>query len=60
MHLGRLIFICFYSDGVVRIFTNDEKRIADAETLAIFESEVSASGSKAEQYIGGVKVSEYV
>ncbi|KAK7576747.1 hypothetical protein V9T40_013033 [Parthenolecanium corni] len=46
------------SDGVVRIFTNDEKRIADAETLAIFESEVSASGSKAEQYIGGVKVSD--
>lgn len=55
-----LFLFRLYSDGVIRVFTSDEKRTADAETLAVFESEVNASGSKAEQYIGGVKVSEYV
>lgn len=48
------------SDGVVRIFTQDENRFANEETVKTFEEEVNAITRQSCQEIGGVKVSEYV
>ncbi|XKL66639.1 hypothetical protein PGB90_010059 [Kerria lacca] len=46
------------SDGVIRIFTVDEKRKADEETLLTFQNEVNALNMKSEQFIGGIRVSD--
>lgn len=46
------------SDGVVRIFSQFRERQADEEALSVFESEVAALQTKAEQHLGGVKVSD--
>lgn len=48
------------SDGVVRVFTQDESRFANEETVKTFEEEVNAVTKQSCQEIGGVKVSEYV
>lgn len=60
-----LTFICslidsikLSSDGVVRIFSENEKRQADAEIQAVFEDEISALNTKEDQMIGGIHVSE--
>ncbi|KAL3270153.1 hypothetical protein HHI36_009211 [Cryptolaemus montrouzieri] len=46
------------SDGVIRIFTQEESRIADPATLSKFEEEVSSLNAQNLQEIGGYKVSE--
>ncbi|XP_045474731.1 phospholipase A-2-activating protein [Harmonia axyridis] len=46
------------SDGVVRIFTQDEGRIADAFTLSKYEEEVAALTVQNSQELGGYKVSD--
>ncbi|XP_044754625.1 phospholipase A-2-activating protein [Coccinella septempunctata] len=46
------------SDGVVRIFTQDEGRIADAFTLSKYEEEVAALTVQNSQVLGGYKVSD--
>ncbi|KAG5881794.1 hypothetical protein JTB14_037091 [Gonioctena quinquepunctata] len=46
------------SDGVIRVFTQDEGRIADEVNLLKFEEEVNALKQQALQEIGGVKVSD--
>lgn len=46
------------SDGVVRIFTQDENRYADQLTLNQFDEEVEALNRQSLQEIGGYKVSE--
>lgn len=45
---------------MVRVFTQDENRFANEETLKNFEEEVNAITMQSAQEIGGVKVSEYV
>lgn len=47
-----------FSDGVIRIFTQNEERIADEATLTKFNEEVNALKRQTLQEIGGVKVSE--
>ncbi|XP_039294498.1 phospholipase A-2-activating protein [Nilaparvata lugens] len=46
------------SDGVVRVFSCDESRQADAVALAQYEEEIAALTRAASQEVGGVKVSE--
>lgn len=46
------------SDGLVRIFTQDENRVADEQTLTKFNEEVNAILQQSLQQIGGYKVSE--
>ena len=53
------MFFC-YSDGVIRIFSAEPARQADAKTIAKYEEEVSNFGKNVEEEIGGVKVSEWV
>lgn len=48
------------SDGVIRIFTQNETRFADEAVLKTFEEEVNAITQQSCQEIGGYKVSEYV
>lgn len=48
------------SDGVIRIFTQNETRFADESLLKSFEEEVNALTQQSSQEIGGYKVSEYV
>ncbi|CAG9833993.1 unnamed protein product [Diabrotica balteata] len=46
------------SDGIVRIFTKDDSRVADEVNLTKFTEEVNALKRQAVQEIGGVKVSD--
>lgn len=46
------------SDGVVRVFTQDESRIAEDEIITRFDEEVKALSLQSTQEIGGVKVSD--
>ncbi|KAF5295352.1 hypothetical protein FQR65_LT01542 [Abscondita terminalis] len=46
------------SDSVVRIFTQDETRIADESLLKAFEEEVLALTKQSMQEIGGYKISD--
>lgn len=46
------------SDGLVRVFTYDADRVADAETLKAYEEELSATTLNAQQELGGIKLSE--
>lgn len=46
------------SDGVVRIFSNDPERYADAETLQQYDEAVASTKLNAEQELGGIKISE--
>lgn len=46
------------SDGMIRIFTQDEGRVAGAEALKQFEEEVNAILKQSTQEIGGYKVSD--
>lgn len=46
------------SDGVVRVFTQNERRFAPQDTLKTFEEELNAIVQQSQQEIGGVKVSE--
>ncbi|XP_018568401.1 phospholipase A-2-activating protein [Anoplophora glabripennis] len=46
------------SDGVIRIFTQNEERVADEATLTKFNEEVNALKRQNLQEIGGVKVSD--
>lgn len=46
------------SDGVVRIFTQNESRFAEAKTLKEFDEEVEAQNAQSSREIGGVKVTE--
>lgn len=46
------------SDGVIRIFSVEPSRQADAKTLAKYEEEVSNFGKSTQEEIGGVKVSD--
>lgn len=46
------------SDGIVRIFTCDPDRYADAETLEEFEQEVAATKLNAQQELNGMKIKE--
>lgn len=48
------------SDGIVRIFTQNENRYADEATLNKFNEEVEALTRQSTQEIGGYKISEYV
>lgn len=47
-----------YSDGVARVFTQNEGRFAEADVLKKFEEEVLALTVANDQEIGGVKISE--
>lgn len=46
------------SDGIVRIFTKDPSRVADAQTLASFDMAVETRIREANATLGGVKVNE--
>ncbi|KAJ8959902.1 hypothetical protein NQ318_011639 [Aromia moschata] len=46
------------SDGIVRIFTQDESRVADEANLTKFNEEVNALKQQSLKEIGGVKVSD--
>ncbi|XP_076180286.1 phospholipase A2 activator protein isoform X2 [Ptiloglossa arizonensis] len=46
------------SDGIVRIFTCDPDRYADAETLEEFEQEVAATKLNAQQELNGMKIKD--
>jgi len=46
------------SDGVVRVFSAFAERQADEEVQSVFENEVAALQAKAEQHLGGIKVSD--
>ncbi|KAF5272219.1 hypothetical protein FQA39_LY01301 [Lamprigera yunnana] len=46
------------SDGMVRIFTQDEDRVASADVLKVFEEDVAALTKQSIQEIGGYKVSD--
>ncbi|XP_063925549.1 phospholipase A-2-activating protein [Zophobas morio] len=46
------------SDGVVRVFTQNESRFADEATLNKFNEEVEALTKQSSQEIGGVKISD--
>ncbi|XP_043259149.1 phospholipase A-2-activating protein isoform X1 [Colletes gigas] len=46
------------SDGIVRIFTCDSDRYADAETLQAFEQEVAHTKLNAQQELGGIKIKD--
>ncbi|KAK9889755.1 hypothetical protein WA026_007136 [Henosepilachna vigintioctopunctata] len=46
------------SDGIIRIFTQEESRNADPATLAKFEEEVATLNEQNNQEIGGYKVSD--
>lgn len=51
-----VIIIC--SDGVIRIFTQNEGRFVSPDALKTYEEEVNAIVQQSQQEIGGVKVSE--
>lgn len=46
------------SDGVVRIFTKDPKRVADEQTLSTYNAAVETRIREANLQLGGVKVNE--
>ncbi|KAJ8972552.1 hypothetical protein NQ314_000139 [Rhamnusium bicolor] len=46
------------SDGIIRVFTQDESRVADELSLTKFNEEVNALKMQSLQEIGGVKVSD--
>ncbi|XP_048484837.1 phospholipase A-2-activating protein [Plutella xylostella] len=46
------------SDGIVRVFTADPARFADAATLAAYEEEVEKVQAASKQEIGGFKLTE--
>lgn len=50
------IVVC--SDGIVRIFTQDEGRCVSDDALKTYQEEVNALSKQSQQEIGGVKVSE--
>lgn len=56
--LGNGDIVTGTSDGVVRIFTQDEGRYASEDALKIFETECNALSSQSTQEIGGVKVTD--
>lgn len=47
-----------FSDGVVRVFSQDPDRQADPPTLATYQQDIANFGKADEQEIGGVKISE--
>ena len=46
------------NDGCVRLFTKDPARLADQETLAAFEEELSKCSLAAQQELGGIKLTD--
>ncbi|XP_076236021.1 phospholipase A2 activator protein isoform X2 [Calliopsis andreniformis] len=46
------------SDGVVRIFSCDPEKYADAETLQKFEEDVANTKLNAQQELGGIKIKD--
>lgn len=46
------------SDGIVRIFSYDPERYADAETLEMFEKEVASTKLNARQVLDDIKIQE--
>lgn len=48
------------SDGIVRVFSADLSRQADASLQQQFADEVANTSLAAKQELGGVKISEYV
>lgn len=46
------------SDGVIRIFSANPERYADAQVLQTFEEEVASVQLNAQQELGGLKISE--
>lgn len=46
------------SDGIVRIFTKDSKRVADEQTLSAFNVAIETRVREANAILGGVKVNE--
>lgn len=50
------MYVC--SDGIVRVFTQNESRFAGQDALKTYEEELSSVVRQSQQEIGGVKVSE--
>jgi len=46
------------NDGLVRVFTREESRVASSEVIQAFEAELSACAVAAEQELGGIKVTD--
>lgn len=46
------------SDGIIRIFSAFPERQADEEAQSVFQSEVAALQTQAEQHLGGIKISD--
>lgn len=58
VNLCKQYFVVICSDGIVRIFTQDEGRCVSEEALKTYQEEVNALCKQSQQEIGGVKVSE--
>jgi hypothetical protein len=48
------------SDGIIRVFSAEPNRQADASLQQQFAEEVAQTSLSAKQELGGIKISEYV